>query len=369
MIWHITWLPRVRGYEGIEAKLSDLQRGADRAGVDLRVIVLTDDSPGGIRLPIRDITGWPRRLRPLMRCKTIANSLPLAEAEGVVLRYPGACDLGAPEFLARYGHRIVTEHHTDEPTEYRMLRAGWLRSVAEQMFDGGFLGAIAGGIFVTQELADRCRDRGLRAPVVVIGNGVVVNRFPAWRQAAIDQTIHAMMVSGVFWNWQGLDRVLLGMLASRPVPLQLHLVGEVRLARDLELIAACNRQRPGSVVCHGSLDAAGIDALAVDMHVAISTLALHRKAMTQACPIKSREYAARGIPFLYAYDDPDLPDGLPGTFRMVSNESPVNPETIIELATQRAGSAGELRAFAMAKLDYAEKARQMVAFVRRVVGT
>jgi hypothetical protein len=40
--------------------------------------------------------------------------------------------------------------------------------------------------------------------------------------------------------------------------------------------------------------------------IGIGTLALHRKNMEEACPLKTREYLANGLPVLIAYKDSDL---------------------------------------------------------------
>jgi hypothetical protein len=45
-----------------------------------------------------------------------------------------------------------------------------------------------------------------------------------------------------------------------------------------------------------------------DCDLAISTLALHRKGMKEACPLKTRECLAYGLPMVLPYVDTDLKD-------------------------------------------------------------
>ena len=50
------------------------------------------------------------------------------------------------------------------------------------------------------------------------------------------------------------------------------------------------------------------EAILASSDVALGTLALHRKGMSEAAPLKVREYLLRGIPVVIGYDDPDLAD-------------------------------------------------------------
>ena len=50
--------------------------------------------------------------------------------------------------------------------------------------------------------------------------------------------------------------------------------------------------------------------------VSFSTLALSRKGMTEACPLKSRTSLAAGIPLIYAYKDPALEGNEPFALRI-----------------------------------------------------
>ena len=40
--------------------------------------------------------------------------------------------------------------------------------------------------------------------------------------------------------------------------------------------------------------------------VGVGTLALHRNGMNEACPLKTRQYLACGLPIVYAHTDPAL---------------------------------------------------------------
>jgi hypothetical protein len=58
---------------------------------------------------------------------------------------------------------------------------------------------------------------------------------------------------------------------------------------------------------HGVKNKDEIIEIAKNSNIAVSSLALYLNNMTEACPLKSREYISIGIPFFYGYDDIDIP--------------------------------------------------------------
>jgi hypothetical protein len=59
--------------------------------------------------------------------------------------------------------------------------------------------------------------------------------------------------------------------------------------------------------------------IASNANVAISTLALHRTVMTEACPLKTRFYLAMGLPVILGYDDTDLMEKQPDFLLNIGN--------------------------------------------------
>ncbi len=63
---------------------------------------------------------------------------------------------------------------------------------------------------------------------------------------------------------------------------------------------------PGNVTLHGFVHSSRLREILMETDVACGTLALHRKNMNEACPLKVRESLAYGIPTIIAYKDTDL---------------------------------------------------------------
>jgi len=62
---------------------------------------------------------------------------------------------------------------------------------------------------------------------------------------------------------------------------------------------------------------------------AIGSLGRHRSGITVIKTLKNREYATRGIPFIYSEQDSDF-DHQPYVLKAPADESPIDIEQIIE---------------------------------------
>jgi hypothetical protein len=107
------------------------------------------------------------------------------------------------------------------------------------------------------------------------------------------------------------------------------------------------------------------------MNLAISTMALHRKRMTEACSLKTREYTARGIPFVLAYEDPDLAmveEERKFFLSFPNDDSPFSFDRIIDFARSITESgesiSAYMREYAFQHMDWGSKMRAYVEFVR-----
>jgi hypothetical protein len=110
---------------------------------------------------------------------------------------------------------------------------------------------------------------------------------------------------------------------------------------------------------HGVLYGSDLDEVLADCHLAIGSLALHRKVLKEACALKVREYTARGLPFVMSHDDPDLPAGLPWVLKIPADESPVEIDALVNFAedvSKLPSLAKEMRAWRSIPLSILQKA-------------
>ena len=77
------------------------------------------------------------------------------------------------------------------------------------------------------------------------------------------------------------------------------------------------------IIFHGQQYGKELDDLFNETDFAIGSLARHRTKIDKIKTLKNREYAARGIPFIYSETDDDF-DNMPYIHKVPANESPIN---------------------------------------------
>ena len=123
-----------------------------------------------------------------------------------------------------------------------------------------------------------------------------------------------------------------------------------------------------AVHCPGPAYGPELDARLGSANLAIASLALFRKQMVQACPLKVREYMARGIPFVYGYNDPDVPEDSEFALKVPAEDQPVNMEEVIRFAVRSARSpdlACRMRSYAHDVMDWRGKVKALYALARQ----
>lgn len=356
-VLHLSWLPRPRCWPGIAAKLRQMAVTARAAGLPLTVAACTDGEDigdGVVSLPLA-----AGRLAGVRRAARLEQAIAALDPSAIVLRWPGALDPGLPGLVRRHGGRIVSEHHADEAAELRLLGGPWLRlrAAAESRFSSRLIGHLAGAVGVTEEIrAEVARRSGVQRSLVV-ANGIAIDSVAATGfRRFTGSDLELAWSCGRFWPWQGLDRLVDGLARSDPgLPVTVHLLGDVPAPP-----ASHGRV---TYVQHGMVAGPAADAVFARAHLALGTLALHRKGLREACPLKVREYLARGLPFITAHDDPDVPAAAPWAHRLADDGSPIAIAEIIAFAERcRALDAAALRAEADRRMGWRGKLERLCAF-------
>ncbi len=293
----------------------------------------------------------------------------LATCDMAILRFPKV-PLGLLLAAARQGGRIITEHHTDEIAELRAGRS-FKRAVlacAVRLASRYVLGRVAGIIGVTNEIRRlEVAKAGRRPkPSATVTNGIDVGATGFTRFVPFDgRTLKLVMVASSFQTWQGCDRLLDGLrVYGEGVSIELALIGspDRELVQEAERINAQGRHIVRIV---GPVYGSDLERRMGEATLAVGSLAVHRKGMREACALKVREYAARGIPFIYAYDDSDIPADAAFALKMDGNDSPIDIGRVVEFAarvTAGHGISQDMREFSRRRLDWRSRLEQMYDF-------
>lgn len=174
-----------------------------------------------------------------------------------------------------------------------------------------------------------------------ISNGVDFDSIPLHTPLTSHPSpLHLIGVAEVH-TWHGYDRLIAGLGeyykhgGQRDVVF--HIVGGVHPHERYR----ANEYHPGfqtiidkygiadRVIFHGTMFGKELDEVFNQCQFAIGSLARHRSGITVIKTLKNREYATRGIPFIYSEQDSDF-DSQPYVLRAPADETPVNIQQIID---------------------------------------
>lgn len=184
-------------------------------------------------------------------------------------------------------------------------------------------------------------------PTIRISNGIDFEHIPI--KVRINDTSHEINLIGVadIHFWHGFDRMIEGLAVyynrERGRRVIFHIVGngvEAELARLRELTQRYNLT--DYVVFHGPLSGDALDDTFERSDIGIASLARHRSGITKIKTLKNREYAARGIPFIYSETDDDF-DRMPYVMRVPADESPVDVDSVIGFCDANQFTSGDIR--------------------------
>lgn len=169
---------------------------------------------------------------------------------------------------------------------------------------------------------------------ICISNGVDFDSIPLHEPLTMNHELHMIGVAEVH-SWHGFDRVVAGLgeyyQSGYVRPVIFHIVGGVHPAEmQRSFIPLLNKyDLDGKVVFHGQLFGQQLDDVFNQCQFAIGSLGRHRSGITVIKTLKNREYATRGIPFIYSEQDSDF-DHQPYVLKATADESPIDIQQIID---------------------------------------
>ena len=146
---------------------------------------------------------------------------------------------------------------------------------------------------------------------------------------SLGETVHILSVAANAF-WHGYDRFLEGLGRyyenGGRESIHYHLVGDI-LPEYTALVERYGLQ--GHVTLHGRLYGGELDALYRQCTLGIDVLGGHRKDYPVSSSLKSREYAAWGLPLVTSSPVDYLPAGSPWQFVVPYDDSPVDISTVL----------------------------------------
>ena len=279
--------------DGVSRKITTQAAHWRRAGHEVEVRCLSPAAGSGTAAStlggrVFSFRGPAARVRATL---TLASDVRRMAPDIVYLRYDRFVPPLPP---ALWPLPVVVEINTDDRRETSLYRrAGWLYNELNRVATLGFA---AGLVCVTNELARSRSFSVYRKPTVVIANGADPDEIAIAPPAANERPAAVMLV-GAMAPWAGVDKVVA--LAAAAPELDVHVIGAE--------VAEAGARLPPNVHLYGALAPAQYGRLLAGADFGIGPLALHRKGMSEASPLKVREYLLHGLPVLTAHEDTDFP--------------------------------------------------------------
>jgi hypothetical protein len=210
-----------------------------------------------------------------------------------------------------------------------------------------------GVVFVSRELERACKPEPRRS--LVLANPCPPGAPAAGATRPARPTL--VMIGYAKHDWSGMDKVVA--------------LAEALPDLDFVMIGA-ELPGPRNLRCHGPLSQAEADRVMSGCTVGIGPLALHRKGMFEASPLKSRNYLALGLPIIQAYEDTDLTEADDCVLQLPNSDDNVqrNLGRIREFAFRAYGDpALSRRALELGRgrLSLEHKERERLAFIASCV--
>lgn len=276
---------------GVYKKVADQVKEWDKLRLDFQLFVITDqssyedwkkiatnvqvfvDKNGPLRFLSRSVIFW-RAVRGTTDLVYVRETFPL-----LYLRM-------------KKRPALILEIQTIQSQELRnRSKIKWLLySIAEKYWIKNF----SFYIFVSNEVQNILTSGVFRQESHVISNGIDVSNFKVLADVNIEKGPDYFFIGSLDQPWQGTEQLF---DLARQLPKSLfHIVGK----------GAPTTGSPSNVVLHGELTAQHYVPIAESCSVAFSTLGQNITGMSEASPLKSREYLAMGLPIIGRYLDTDL---------------------------------------------------------------
>ena len=360
---------------GVNKKLEYLAKAIETNNLDIDVIVINneiDQVINGVKYIKLPSKGFLDTFyRKFFRYKQFEKVVDFDKYDKIILRWSGL-DLSVPNFVKKYGYKVISEHHANELVQFKEnihSMSTYVSYLLTKAMYSKFLKGVGGIIGVTPEIT-KSHLLKKNVPHTTISNGVNVNDISFTKYIPFDGSeLKIAFIASSYSKWHGLDRFLEGLKNyAGDVLITLSIAGNFS-KKDQDEIKLYEKQNI-KIVFKGMCDEKQLDDILSNSNLAISTLAFFRVGIRYGCPLKSREYMARGIPFIYSYHDDDIDGQDNFSLKYPDDESAINIFEVIEFAKKVSENSmnisQNMREFSLKNLDWNKKILQSSDFVKEV---
>tara|TARA_R110002096_G_scaffold16898_2_gene57712 strand:- start:44171 stop:45313 length:1143 start_codon:yes stop_codon:yes gene_type:complete len=324
---------------GVEGKLKAESRYMKKHGVETIVVTNSKDEVCGEiffvsldkRLGSPAFLGMRSRMWKLW---LISKVVDLDACDVIILRYP-LMDFSSLWFSRKYGHKTITEHHGKELEEIGNYRIHKIFKIGQYGFEKYlaplFFRNIAGMVGISDDLLEyEAKRTGFEGKSMRFANGIDPDDFPRRGVPELRDEFRMLFIASNYSAWHGLDRLLESLAEySGAWSIRLTLIGVVNDSFDA-LVRKAQDNSKIIVDVVGKKYGDELDPYFAESHMACDSLAMHRLSMVESSTLKSKEYVARSMPFLFSAPDKDLESVREFLFDAGSDENRIDMDAVIE---------------------------------------
>lgn len=313
-----------------------------------------------------------------------------SEADWIYFRCPFAT-YELYKFCKKYGYKIVFEHNTKELPEIKQrlfirpstrdifyslkhpfsnqYASAFATCMHEWMWGKKIRKAVRGGVVGANDIGNHQKERYANYQTKVIGNGINVSAVPVKKNRTAygqEKSIHLISISGYKTDWHGIDRLLKGMANyTGEYKVKLYLIGlyddytfslvdKLRLSDKVKILPVLKKEE--------------LPEYFDDADIAIAHLAIFRKKVNEHNVLRTREYFARGIPYVISHKEFDIEQDnrtQPYYLKVPHDASDINFADIVafkERVYREENVTQKIRALAYEVIDISVKIRQLIDF-------
>lgn len=301
------------------------------------------------------------------------------ETDYFYFRYPGAGQL-LKVFTDKYGSKTIFEHLSNEIAEIKLQKeenpfglnpSDFLSHLEyvrfplwrEWIYGPGIRRKSRLGVCNSSEIAQwQTSVAAGNYPTFVSGDAVDTSAYSLRKMPLFTNELNLVFLKGASGraDFNGLDRLINGMSAYKgKTDIKLHILGH-QLDYEKSFLTG---EMSNHVILHPAKTGNELEEFLSKMHIGVATLGLYRKHLQSTTTLKVREYCAIGLPFIYAYTDPDLHEESRQFCRQFPNDDTVvSMEAVLEFANDvlnRADVPEKMRHYSETYMDYRVKMKKL----------
>lgn len=204
-------------------------------------------------------------------------------------------------------------------------------------------------------------------PCLVLRNGVDFSDIPIKKAPFHDDRIDIVMI-GMFSHWHGYERMLYGLsnyLKDNGKTLfHLHFVGDGVSIPEYKSITK-QLSIDEYVTFYGALSGKELDEVFEKCDIGCDTLGSHRKDVHISSTLKTRDYAARGLPIIGSEKIDFIDESFEYFLKLEGNDNPVDYNSIEDFYNNisKEGLAIKVRNYALTRIDINSVIKPIVDFI------